>query len=724
MKTARLSNGTIMPLPDDFTDQEVFDAMDAEEARLKASSAPQGQAASSVQDASAQASQQAPTPSAPVAQDNSGWRYPRLLGHMALDTIAGSLGMPGDLSALAGRGINYALGAVGLPGLPPTSSPLPTTADVQGGLAHLGLGPAADLTPGLGSAYPQTEKYAYRGGVGLMSGALMAPLGGGLLKGMASGLGGAEAGGLAADVAPDSTLAPLVAGALGGLGAGGAVATGEGLMAAKSARASAKAAQEELSAAQAEKTMLSRGAPVKNQILDQTQAEHDSLQSNANAAVGDIVSAHGGPQSLQAAGEAAQRDARTWVTGGGGATPAPGSYPALREAQFAPIDANVPPTTPMPLTHFSQALEDLTQENGSLEPYSRLFSDGRLRQMRREYEGSRPTDESLATGEEPPAPTLGADATWAEGRRLRQQIGSALADPSLARSPEAANYTRLYAALSEDQRSAVGGLPPVNGVALPDLLDQANANTERLHQVAQDTMSKLINSTKPGDAPPGGQVAAGLLAEGKTDGSTLATLRQYLPQATDRLLAAHLTDGEGGIDPEAWKKLGPEARSALVQHPIMGSTMDSILQSKDAAAQRLAGAKKQATDAQNDAKWANDDRVAAAKSSVASTTVDAKTLLDQQFHQSVLNAMGAGIGEHVGSDWGHNLMSLMGSDPGAIMQHGSQGSMLGGALGFAAPWLARGAGAVVKDPRRLVNPIMGGLAASNADDVPTLTVRP
>jgi hypothetical protein len=585
------------------------------------------------------------TSSQPAAAAPTGGFARSLVG-----AAAGAIGgLPGTLESLGNRFLPNAMTR------PVTSffdSSVPTTPQ------HLFPNPQ-EIEKAVGGREPDgaAERLALgvtRGVAGAIPFALLGPAGPTLAAG--------ASGGLAAGGAEELGASPLVAagaGALGGLAGGGIASVASRLQAARSADQAVRSATEALESAR----QVSVGAKASGEAHVQDITQH------ADATVEGIAAAHGTSQTMQEAGQHLQEGARDWLTN---------VMPQKQTAAWAPVDAAIPGPTPSPLGGFYNALEQIAGPKGALDPLTSLLSPKLPQQLRETFR-------DVLDGQP-------GDFTWADSRRLRSLLGEAMTNPQIIRDTGEKNLSRLYAAATSDMRQTAQGM----GAA--PLFDSANAESQRLYDIAQGPIAKVISGPSASLAnDPAPEVAASrLLAGGKKGSTDLAALAQEIPGAQGELAGAAL---RGGL----WGKLSPEARQTLVPDQTHQEVLDSAT---GASAEAREFAKGQTTSAREgfaQARQALED----AKTHQASfgPTVGDKVDAERHVVQSLL-------GVDIGRDLGE---ALKGGAAGLGLGHlvpGSSPALLGLA-GATLPYFARGAAGALRQPNRLVWPAVGGLAAQN-----------
>lgn len=493
----------------------------------------------------------------------------------------------------------------------------PTQQDIYGWLGQRGLAGAAWAQPQSGP-----ERYLSEGVRGAAAGLPFALLPGGPIAGRAAvAAGSGAAGALTEQAARDlGAPAPEAFGTIGGVLAGGALAaglrTGEAGLGQMNPRARelAEAGIPPSSAAMTSESGLTRR-------LLAPAMPREAVQADIGQALEGIASglAPAGSRTLRQGGEFAQARAMDWVNN---------VMPAKQALAWTPVDSLVPATTPVPLTNFISALESITSRGGKLAPLDKLLRPGLPERLKEALLGGGPGEAEFLSTVRPPRPVgatkgvinppLGpgqipsgelrainapgavgpGPATWQDASNLQATIGDALGNPRIINDIGEANVNRLYAALSQDRRDAVASLGtrraavgPNNPRGLDALtaFDEANAESIRLHKVAETLNSKVIRSaTGARETIDPEKAAESLLASARRGDTTLARLRSELPEVVDELAGLHLR--LRGLDdpanpaspvakgwPGAWKGLTTSgAHDTLFADPITQSKLDTL----------------------------------------------------------------------------------------------------------------------------------------------------
>lgn len=263
----------------------------------------------------------------------------------------------------------------------------------------------------------------------------------------------------------------------------------------------------------------------------------------------------GGASTLQEAGEHLQADARQWRND---------IMPVKIQEAWAPVDAQIGPNAPVPLTNFQSALDDITKSGGSLAPIVGQLTPA-LADKLKIATTTRMTPQGPPGSQGPVIPP-----TWQEVQTLRSAVGNAMTTPSVVESIGQKSLDKMYAGLSSDMRDAAANVSPEAAQAL----DKANETSQGLYQLASGPISKIISDPNakvdPKIRPE--QAAQRLLAGGKSGATDIDQLQQSIPKAIGQLASAQLQ-----INPQGWAKMAPETQKALVPNQILQSVLAKAL---------------------------------------------------------------------------------------------------------------------------------------------------
>ncbi len=265
----------------------------------------------------------------------------------------------------------------------------------------------------------------------------------------------------------------------------------------------------------------------------------------ANKTIKGLAKSLGQSETVQQAGTEAQAAARDWIAN---------VAPAKHAAAWAPFDAAVPASTPVPIDGLLQTLNKLSTKGGTLQPAIDALSPTLPKRLLDIIQ-----NKSLVG--------VGVTPTLSEVQQLRTAIGDAMSNPQIVKDTTRQQLDAMYAATSGDIKSVA----TANNAG--DLFDAANAESKRLFDFQEKTLGKVVKGDKPSSSDPNPEdVGRKLLSAGKSGGSDLAALRSEVPTAADELAAAHLMQ-----TPLGWTKLSPEAREALVPDQGTRSKIDTAV---------------------------------------------------------------------------------------------------------------------------------------------------
>lgn len=632
--------------------------------------------------------------------------------------LAATAGLPGTLEAVARE---HGM----LPEVPAGSGP--------SGVVHnlMNLPTSQDLVNALGSfAGPEprstAEKYISGAAQGIGGTLPLLPVVGPtavLLGGAGSGA-AAEA---AHEMFPESTVAPLAAGAIGGLvaesplGALGLVAarkamqTAEGTANLKNAvtatfqEAADRAAglkndllgeKTQLSLAHKkalaeandlhEQNLNSAGAAAAEQLGKLTQATEDSKQA--------LLASLGGAKTQQQTGEAIQKPALKWAAG----------IKDKIDSEMGAIREAAPAGTTVDLTDSAALMNRFNSRGGpALAPAMKLIQGSLPGNLQSTFQSIL---EGQKTGMVPPI-------SLKEAMNFRSQIGSVLRDPKLFNDTKDV-LSPLYAQLTNSIREA-----------LPEDLrpqwDTANANTHAMYEYGRNTIAPIIGNkldgSDVGSVPPE-DVVDNVLRNAEKGGTRIANLRKELPEATDAL-AAHLIQYKG----DDWLKLAPEAREAL----LPGDPLTPILENHAAQAQEIEAARKSAVDqsaqavnqlskTQAQEMFDLQSRIADAKLNSIKAAAALKAAKQESFQA---NSAVAGLAKTAENSRSKSIQRSLESLTGAIGGEalakiipnmlGLSGPIPGiGMIGEAVPLAAHTIGRVIDNPALIRRPLMGAIAGN------------
>lgn len=506
----------------------------------------------------------------------SGWDRPlSLLRNSVVNGVAGLSGVLHGLDTVA----NWSPIAAVL-GEPQRESELPTKFEAMDKLASAGAYSHREVNP-----TGPVENTIDAGVQGATTGLPLALLAGGAgPAAVATGLAafGGMLGRAAPAIFPDNSIAQSALPVLTALVPTGGVLAGADALAARSATKAAQKVAEQAGtrlenaaegltlARQAARTTADSSAATRNDLAttaasladkhDQIIAESARLRDAAvetgrtQAALArtasDTALAHvGGPATtLEEGGGKAQAALENWKE-------APVEAPGFRqehEKAWAPVDARMNPTQTVQIGNYRQVLTDLTGNAGGLQSSAETILPAAKRA--KELLDRLGTDADLTPAQLQRATP---QVTWQDLKSYRSLIGDALGDPKLTRDFSEDQLAKIYSALTKDMQQATLHGP----LDLSAEFAAATSRSKELFDFAQGPMRKLLPA--PSDsavARSGGEAAKSVLRAAQTDGSTLAAIRQFVPEAADALRNTALR----AEDYQPWTKLSPTAKAALV----------------------------------------------------------------------------------------------------------------------------------------------------------------
>jgi hypothetical protein len=405
----------------------------------------------------------------------------------------------------------------------------------------------------------------------------------------------------AADALPGNKWAPVVAGLVTGIGTGTAGGLASHAIDSLSAARASTQADNDVAAAQAAVDALKANASpeakaaAQSQLLyakqkaqeqfdaakDTSESSRDALiaqagqnsvkqQAAASQAIGSIAALHSPVQSYQDAGEAIQDAGRQWLNS---------TMPAKQQAAWDAVQ--VDPSTPTPLNNFRSALESIQAKAGpwaALEQQLKPTLPAKLLSTLDRVAGEggaegRPGVDLGVEGVEP----IGANpGTWQDARQLRTTLGAAMSNPKVVADVGSQELKHLYSGLTADLGETAAGAGQASQFAA------ANAESQRLYQIAEGPLSKVIGGkvADPRYDPDPGKVAKSLLSGGQTSSRDLAALTTEIPEIGGHLVAAQLRE-----DPQGWNKLSDSTQQTLMPNPGHHQITSSALQLQQTAPQ-------------------------------------------------------------------------------------------------------------------------------------------
>lgn len=483
----------------------------------------------------------AKVPTVSAAPQYSGWlRQPLLFGQNlamgALNTL-GALGnllpRPPGAEALAADPSIYSYGGVPY---------LPTSQDLLSAV-HL---PQASLLPQ--NAPERYSAAAARGLGGAAPIALAAPFAAvpNLIAGGASGL-GTQAG---LDLGLPSYAAEGL-GTVAGIGAGGGAGWLQSGLTSQ-AQQFATAGIPMRSIAYTGSGPLARFT---GPVAPQAATEQD-----LGGMVESVAAAHGDARNYRQAGEVLQKDARDWINT---------ELPARETAAWAPVDAKIPPLTPVNQFNFEQRVHDLAGKGGLNADLVEKTMPGLVKQFNSALQNKVP----------------GSPVDWQDARALRTALGDMMGRPTVANAVGPDVLNSLYQSISSDlERTA-------NVMGAGPEFATANATSNELRNFRDQVLGKKITSSDTGNREmiDPENAAKNLLSGARKGDTTLEKLRQELPSATDQLAAVHLRQ-TGLAEPEnAASTVSPKFAGSIGNLDAVGSS-SSLIPNPNLLARLRAGA--------------------------------------------------------------------------------------------------------------------------------------
>lgn len=408
---------------------------------------------------------------------------------------------------------------------------LPSGSDIISGTNALGITNRPDvvpLTPG--------EK--------LYTGAMEGAGAGGPFGWMGAGIGALS--GMASETAHElwlnSKIAPVAAGLVTGLGAGGVANTVENVLTGRA---------------------LAKGVDTATAGLEAAKQAKAGIPDAASQIADTIHPA----QTIQEAGQRLYDAAKKWAFG----DPATGAKSVMQQKMdtaWQPVTQLVGTDAPVNLTNFDKALGDITTSAGKLEPAAKLLRPSAPDKLQDAV--SKIKDFIQTSG--------GTLPEWSEVAQLRTILGDARGNPKIVEEIGQQNLSNLYRALTADMRLAA----KAKGPDALKAFDNANAESSRLYGIAKDQVQPILDTTPEA-------AASSLLSSARKGGTDLQVLRGEMPDAVNALGAAHLRTA--GKD---WSKLSPEGKLALVGDPGTVQKMDGLVEAGSrvpSAKEALAAAK-------------------------------------------------------------------------------------------------------------------------------------
>jgi len=329
-----------------------------------------------------------------------------------------------------------------------------------------------------------------------------------------------------------------------------------------------------------------------DQLLKDTHQTADAnIQTVANTA--------GRTSSPQASGTVVQNEARSWLGEGG-------KFETGKATAQAPVDALVAEAPGMLVSRqpFADALTAITEKGGSNQELIELLKPRLPARMRDIFDPpapGQPKPGQVRPGGKPiepqPEPIITREQSWDDARALKSALGDAMADPQILKDIPQQQVAALYRAQAQSMEEALAANASRFSVDPVAVFRKANAELERLYDIAGGPIARLVSGKKPSlqfDPKPEA-IAQSLINDAKAGGTDLAVFRQEIPKAMDELIAAHLKK-----HPEDWKEFSQEAKDALLPGVERQRAIDQAFEAKalatDNHAQAVAAAKRNHAD--------------------------------------------------------------------------------------------------------------------------------
>jgi len=445
-----------------------------------------------------------------------------MAGTMATNAAGQLLGLPHTVASLADKGIDWVGSKFssgyqgGRPGFMTriTGSPQDFANDITGAASYL-----SQATGGKPVQPYQPKTDAERELMGLGSTALAAAVGNPATAGarIASGMGGDVGAQAAEQLVPGSAWAPIVGAVLGG-GAGGLAHAG---LNRSLAAVPYVGGESEITAANRRLGITdsligdATGSPTL-QLLQNTALRlpgggrvHTAMERGIDqwrTALEDTANGLAPARDAVQAGTALQTATQGWLD----------NFRTRSRNAYNAVDMEVPGATPVPLPNYGRTLTDVSNNMQSMPATAGTVTPSLSRDL---------LDNLISDAK-------GGVPDWRAVSTLRTRIGEMLANPPLVGDTSRTELERIYRSLTADMGATVAG----RGPAAQQAWDAATTLTREGHDFINNTASRLLaprGGIKPEDA---------LNAAFGDDGTTLASIRQQMPQAADELAGYKLRD--------------------------------------------------------------------------------------------------------------------------------------------------------------------------------------
>jgi len=212
------------------------------------------------------------------------------------------------------------------------------------------------------------------------------------------------------------------------------------------------------------------------------------------------------PRDAVQAGTALQTATQNWLD----------RFRTDSRAAYHAVDMQMPGTTPVPLPNYARTLTDVRSNMASMPATAETVTPSLSRNL---------LDNLISDAQH-------GTPDWQAVSTLRTKIGEMLQNPPLVGDTSRAELERIYRSLTGDMGAAVAQRGPAAQAAW----DTATDLTRNGHDFINNTASRLL-------APRGGiKPEQAISAAFGDDGTTLASIRQQMPQAADELAAYKLRD--------------------------------------------------------------------------------------------------------------------------------------------------------------------------------------
>lgn len=301
-----------------------------------------------------------------------------------------------------------------------------------------------------------------------------------------------------------------------------------------------------------------------------TQAAARDVVNGYERSVEATASDFGTSRSLQDAGAALQDHGRQWLT----------DFRTASRNAWNAVDAQIPGHTPVPLDNYVGALTDITSALPNAPETARVLQSA----LPRNLADALQSDVGRAS-------LQGATLPWQTVKGLRTRIGEMLSDPNLPTDVGRGELKRLYAGLSQDMQGVPAAIDAANVAAgQPATATAAFQNATALTRNGHDFIDNVLTPiVREGQTPEG--AARSALSSAGSGGTTIAAIRQQMPDAANELAAFKLRDmaqanpgaqNAAGtlVSPSTflsdWHRLSTEAQDALFPAGAARTRIDAL----------------------------------------------------------------------------------------------------------------------------------------------------